>query len=342
VVHQRELIVVAAISSTIAVGLIWPWLTLQPLRAKISFEHDRYREGQAVRVRLVVNSWSPIAGKGIALTGLVAGRPIAVGSIRPFARTEVQISVVPTRRGEFPPGNVMLSCGLPFGLWHPVKAVRITGHILIWPGHVDVNLPLERSGSLSRAENSIAAFAASADSPSGVRPYRRGDLVKLIHHAQTARHDRLIVRELCKPAQPAVTIILDSRDQAYEAAPDLFDQAVRIAAGLYDKCRATGVDADLVVEGAESGRRALKSKRDWLDRLARITTSTSAERSLFKSCRTPTARLVVITTTTGQRMFEALAGTNRIDFILADGPGSLVRSTASCQTDFSFNRFAMA
>jgi uncharacterized protein (DUF58 family) len=342
VVYQRELVVVAAIGSTIAVGMIWPWLILRPLRARMCFEQARYREGQTVRVRLVVKSWSPIAIKGVGLTGLVADNHIAVGSIRRFGRTEIEIPVVPTRRGEFPPGKVMLTCGLPLGLWHPVKPVKVEADILIWPGLVHVNLPPERAGGSSDIESSVAAFAAASDSPSGVRPYRRGDLVKLIHHGQTARHDRLIVRELCKPTRPALAIILDSRESSYASDPNLFEHAVRITASLYEKCPAMGIQADWVIEENDRRGGMSTSHQEWLDRLARIQTCNSAKRLLARDYRQRIMQLVVITTVEGQRSFEALAWTKRIHFVLADQAPELIRSVAMRPTHLSFNQFKMA
>jgi len=63
-----------------------------------------------------------------------------------------------------------------------------------------------------------------------VRQYVLGDEVRLLHWKATARTGQLMVREYADPAQPLVTVVLDTRPAALSAPS--FEDAVEVAASL--------------------------------------------------------------------------------------------------------------
>lgn len=265
-VHRHGYVALAAVATTIAVGLAWPWATVRPLTATLAFDADRGREGVGAGFRLVVGNRGPLPAVGVVLTGL-GGPPVPLAPIAGFGTLDVRLTVVPGRRGTCPPGPVGLACGRPFGLWHPARAVAVARPLLAWPAAAAVGLPPGLAGRRSAAATVAAAAAAgvAADEAHGVRAYRRGDPLKLVHHAQTARHDRLIVRELAGATRPAVRIAVDTAAASYAGRPASRELAIRVAAGLMAACDRAGIDWDAVVEG-----RVVRPGRDALDALARV------------------------------------------------------------------------
>ncbi len=291
-VHRHGFVVLAALASTAAVGLGWPWLTLRPVRAALAFDADRGREGEPARYRVALTNRGPVPAAGLTLTGL-GGRPVPLPRVGPFRTVDLTLAFVPPQRGAYPADAVRVTCGLPFGLWHPGRAVRVDRGLLAWPAAVAVELPAELRGRRSPASAATAAAASDplGDEPHGVRPYRRGDAVRLIHHAQTARHDRLIVRELAGAARPAVRLAVDSASASYTGGRE---RAIGTAAGLAAACAAAGIDADAVVEG-----RLVRAGRDTLDALARIGSPggpAAAELLALPACRGRGGRVVVLVT----------------------------------------------
>jgi uncharacterized protein (DUF58 family) len=63
-----------------------------------------------------------------------------------------------------------------------------------------------------------------------VRQYVLGDEVRLLHWKATARTGQLMVREYADPAQPLLTVVLDTRPTALRA--ESFEDAVEVAASL--------------------------------------------------------------------------------------------------------------
>ncbi len=295
-VHRHGFVVLAALASTAAVGLGWPWLTLRPVRAALAFDADRGREGEPARYRVALTNRGPLPAAGLTLTGL-GGRPVPLPRVGPFRTVDLTLVFVPPQRGAHPADTVRVTCGLPFGLWHPGRAVRVDRDLLAWPAAVAVELPADLQGRRSRA-SAVAATTRPdllGDEAHGVRPYRRGDAVRRIHHAQTARHDRLIVRELAGAARPAVRLAVDSAAASYAGGRE---RAIRTAAGLAAACAAAGVDADAIVEG-----RVVRAGRDTLDALARIGPAggpAAAELLALPSCR-GCGRVVVLVTSAAGR-----------------------------------------
>jgi uncharacterized protein (DUF58 family) len=103
----------------------------------------------------------------------------------------------------------------------------------------------------------------------GLRPYRRGDSIRSIHWQQSARHERLIVRERAASQQSICVVCLDVRSSSYPS-PALFETAVSLLAGAMNACERA--DVMLVAWIGESRFECYdeRHRRHLLDRLARI------------------------------------------------------------------------
>jgi uncharacterized protein (DUF58 family) len=96
-----------------------------------------------------------------------------------------------------------------------------------------------------------------------VRQYVLGDEVRLLHWKATARTGQLMVREYTDPAQPLVTVVLDTRPSVLSA--ESFEDAVEVAASLLSAsalagqyCRLiTSTGTDLPARTGPAAARAL-------------------------------------------------------------------------------------
>ena len=66
---------------------------------------------------------------------------------------------------------------------------------------------------------------------SGVRPFRAGDWLRHVHWAQTAKHDRLIVRERQATGRRSVELVIDVDREAHPDAveTDSLEEVIRVA-----------------------------------------------------------------------------------------------------------------
>lgn len=238
-VNAHGYVVLCGIVAALLLGLLWPWLSLRAVSAALSFEHARGREGKPLRLCLTIHNRWPLPVWGISVQpAQVAGDiSTAIPLVNVAARQSTRSSCefTPRCRGEYPRSTLYLVCGFPFGLWHPRKPVRVERSVLVWPKTVPVG-PLPDAGGQWDGEGSGArGRPGSGDDLLGVRDYRRGDRLRLVHWGQTARQGRLFVRELQAASRPRVRIIVDDDAAAYD---DLTPEgprewAIRIAASLF-------------------------------------------------------------------------------------------------------------
>ena len=127
-VHERGYVLVCAVLPALLVGSIWPWLSLRPLSATLSFERPRIGEGQTVKVNLTVRNRWPIPIWGVTNQGVVDEpntRNLPLLNLPGWRTTRTVLSMTPNRRGEYPNSTPQMICGFPFGLWFPHKAIEV-------------------------------------------------------------------------------------------------------------------------------------------------------------------------------------------------------------------------
>lgn len=293
VVHRHGFVILCAIGCLLAVGVGWPWLTIRSLRATLCFLHDRCREGEPVTVELRVQNRGPLPVDGIRLVGLHGHAAVRI-ALPPLSTRTLRWKFVPPSRGIYPAAGVGIECGFPFGLWHARRSVTVERRLLAWPAHV----PLPAAADLSVAPmemGRVHRVLSSGIECVGVRPYRRGDAVKLVHRAQTARHDRLLVREVSGAAEPRCRIVLDSAAASY-ANPAVREKAIRTAATLFEAMLSRGEKPELVVEGRRLPVAASLSQA--LDTLANISAVGGPLLAVLLRdavCRPGDASIVIIT-----------------------------------------------
>ena len=182
-----------------------------------------------------------------------------------------RLTATPARRGVFGQVRVELQSAAPLGLvwWRRVVTLPLDPALEVGPVPVAADLP--RPAGVDRwAEPSRAGPAGSgSELPRGVREYVTGDSPRLVSWPASARHGRLLVRDM--EAENAnltrLTVVVDLRGE--EAA---VERAASQAAGLANAALSEGIEVVMATAEREGPRTArVTSPREVGRRLARAT-----------------------------------------------------------------------
>ncbi len=116
-------------------------------------------------------------------------------------------SLAPRRRGRWPLGPALVHSGDPLGLWWNDTAVGEVQTVPVWPAIIDL---AHTTGTLLGEADRVALGARmpSADD-AALRDYRRGDDLRRVHWASSARRGDLLVRSDERAGRRPVTVMLD-------------------------------------------------------------------------------------------------------------------------------------
>jgi uncharacterized protein (DUF58 family) len=250
--HEQAMVLLICILLALALGLAWPGLSALGYAAELRFDQQQVREGQPVQVRLRIRNAWPLGLWGLRLRGgfercLPAergdGYASSLAMVPGWRITDFTWVFVPLCRGEYPESVPRLVTGFPFGLWEAGRRVQVASKLIVWPRTFPLHL-LPEAAANDRTREGLTPVDRVGNSGDfmGVRPYRRGDSLRRVHWAQSARHDRLIVCEQQTTACPRLQVILDldpvvhagtgpesSREWAVRIAASIAESALRQA-----------------------------------------------------------------------------------------------------------------
>jgi uncharacterized protein (DUF58 family) len=234
-VDERGYVVSAAIAIGIALGIVWPGVSLWGVEARLRFDRRRVREGEPAAAILTVTNRFPWPAWGLTLEGGFAAECIeaqritaqciapasageatrggevllALASIQGRSQAEFRWHYEPPCRGEYPQSPPQLATSFPFGLWKRAVPVRIDSQLIVWPRTVAL-APLALAGGELRLVGGIADRTAGHEGEViGTRGYRPGDLLRQMHWAQSARQGRWIVCERQAASHSPVRVVID-------------------------------------------------------------------------------------------------------------------------------------
>ncbi len=309
VLHPQVFLIVFGLLTVLGIGTVCPWLAVRGLAGSLGLEKDRVREGDAVTARLVLRNRMPWSAWGLVIDdGFAqgvgkpqeAGVPVAPG----FRTTTVTWTVVPGCRGVYPLQTPRVATGFPFGLWDASRHLSVPACLLVWPRTFAVGPIPEAAAGRSAEGLTLRNKPGPAGDVSGVRPYRRGDSLRRIHWAQTARHDRLVICETQSHAVPWVQVVLDTHNDVHAGSGPNGSRewAIRVAASFLEDWIGQGAEVELVCDGltVTSGRGSVRARRGRvLDALAGIGpngTRTLSDLLELRDCRQFRGGLRVIVT----------------------------------------------
>jgi uncharacterized protein (DUF58 family) len=305
--HAQGFVLCGGVLVVVALGVIWPCLSLRGLVGILSFDRSRASEGEAVEVRLAIRNRLPWPAWGLALkdgfgneeSGAVAGIATA-----PRCRTALcRWTFMPTHRGVYPLATLRLATGFPFGLWENSRQLAVEKPLVVWPRTYPVGPIPPVSGDHQVEGNVSRSKVGTNGDVLGVRPYRRGDSPRRIHWGQSARHDRLIVCELQSNSRPMIQLVLDSDPRVHAGSgPDSSREwAIRIVASFAKGWLEDGAQVSVAWGGHDippaSGQAQLHKILDALAGLPADTTQPLADVLACPKCRGFRDGLQVIVTT---------------------------------------------
>jgi uncharacterized protein (DUF58 family) len=234
----------AAIVGVIALGVVWPWLAIRSVRVALRFDRRRTHEGESVAVELQVSNrlpW-PIWGLAIEEGFLAAEQPgderdalaVALARVPGWSVNEYRWEYVPECRGVYPTKIPQVTCGFPFGIWTARRPVSSHGELIVWPRTVRLCAMPPLSGRELSVASLVSRRIGHEGDVLGVRPFRQGDSLRMMHWAQTARHDQLIVCERQATARQAVRVLVDTDLASHfgTGTAHSLEWCIRIAASL--------------------------------------------------------------------------------------------------------------
>lgn len=231
---------------------------------KVTVDNRNRRESGALRIHGRLGT----AGDGI----------LAIASLRPGGSAEMWIGMPTTRRGVFTVDSLLCTVSDPLGWWARTTPVASTATLVVRPrvhalGARELGSGLRRSivGSGGRGHGGNID-----DELVGLRPYVRGDDLRLVHWRTSARRMHPHVVQVEPPARSAtVVVVLDNR--ASVQGPEDFDRAVEAAASIAEHHSRDGHPVRLLTaDGYDSGARKASGMPEVLDALAAVQRRTGA------------------------------------------------------------------
>ncbi len=211
----------AGVAVVVAAGLALACLAdhrLAPAAAayRIAREHaPRLSIGVPNPVDLVVGSRSPRATRVLvrdeAAPGLMPQPPLFRARVPAHGAVRCRYWLVPTRRGRYPLGRVVVRATGPLGLWTRQVARPLAGELRVYPDLTPVRADLERR---RRGEPIVPGArrglrAGQGLEFRGVREQADGDDLRLVNWRATARMGRLMVTEHQLERAQTVWVLLD-------------------------------------------------------------------------------------------------------------------------------------
>lgn len=228
-------------------GWVLPSLIIRPVRAELVLPDTRCTVGQRLCGRLELRNALPMPLPGLELTSRDAGVALTMPLHAAPGRSVHELSLHATQRGWMPLQSIEIATTLPFGLRRAAHRITTGCTCLAWP--VQAAFP----GELLLAESVLTVDPVMQSSSRGdsgeisaLRNYRRGDSLRSIHWQQTARQDRLIVRERATGRKLHCRLVLDLRQHAYSNAAQ-FELAVSLVCGALHAAVSSNVDLTLVL-----------------------------------------------------------------------------------------------
>ena len=178
-------------------------------------------------------------------------RPQSLPALPPNGAAEVEIELVPLRRGVLHFESVTVARPDPFMLFRAFSSVKLPGSITILPKRYALP-PIALPGSQQYQHGGVALAAAIGESEEfiSLRDYRPGDPLRRIHWRSWAKAGRPVVKEFQDEFFVRHALILDTFADPSDAA--VFEEAVSVAASFASTIDTQESLLDLLFIGPEA------------------------------------------------------------------------------------------
>lgn len=282
-------------------GLVLPAITIKAIRGSVHFEQAWCEEGNETHIKVKITNHLPIPIWGLSLSGGVPGEELLVSFSRVSAweTKEYLWSFTPRQRGVYPSSPIYIETGFPFGVWTAKRKAEINGEFVILPKPVELDSIPDIHQQVSFDDFFSDRKTGNSGDVSGTRQFRKGDSLRNVHWALTARTSKMICCERQAPLQASAFVSLDL-NQEHHSTPgpnSSLEWSIRIFAGICQELvnRGIRVQADLgtdivPVQAGKNGMNRL------LLRLARLPMEGFKESELKNNTRAQKGLLITVKT----------------------------------------------
>lgn len=351
-VAPQGYLLLASLLLVLAIGTLWPWITIWGVTSELEFETPRGREFEPTIVRMTISNrwpwpaWGLVVDCGTPRSGdpLATSPLLAIPSLPGASRTVLRWEFIPARRGIHPQHAWRLGTAFPIGLYLAQRTIRTRESLVVWPAVTRLkSLPPTLIGQPHG--EALHSITGDHGETCGVRPYRHGDTLRTIHWQATARSADLMVREFRTTVSSLLNVELiwptiqpdDANSSSHETdtrfAGNQFDIAVRLTASLCAEAVQQGhvavcsIDQSTKTAGAQPGD--LRPLMDWLAVVTPTSTRFSASSATQPGKNLRPGNRIVITPADRQ---NATLGRPLPLSALLDNPQALLHPTAAHAT----------
>lgn len=234
--------------------------------------------------------WGPFVTIPRPIDSLAAGEP---GYVTRGSAVQLTYSVVPSRRGLFTIGPLIVDFRDPFGLADGAATVEGTAQLTVTPAIVElpdgtVALAVDEGTTLLRRRR---AFGGEDDLMT--REYRQGDAMRRVHWRASAHHGELMVRQEEQRSHAEARILIDTLSSNYrdshgagdeaesEPGSESFEWAVSLCTSLSLHLADRGFTVE-IAETAESQLATVDQLDEYLESLAAVRLSTQTPERVLR------------------------------------------------------------
>ncbi len=177
--------------------------------------------------------------------------PAKLPPLQPLRKAEVQMQLIPQRRGHLQLNGLVFTVTDPFGFCRRFARYEAPQKVLILPRRYQVpNISFGGATQYQPGGVSMASSLGESNEFMSVREYRRGDPLRHIHWKSTSKTGKLIVKEFQNEFFVRHALVLDTfLDQSNNP---VFEEAVSIAASFAMTLNTQDSLLDLLFVGPEA------------------------------------------------------------------------------------------
>jgi len=134
-----------------------------------------------------------------------------IHALLPLEKRTVERYVLASSRGKFKLARVKLIGGDPAGLFQNVRTFDLTGELTLFPAIQKISsLELQTKNKIrSTVSGQPLGISGQGQDLFGLREYRHGDPVRLVHWKASARQQKLIIKEFETKGMNRISVLLD-------------------------------------------------------------------------------------------------------------------------------------
>jgi len=275
----------AGLTAVLVFGMGFPWLATRCVSCRLHPACGEIHEREVSYLQLSVRNYLPLPIMGLMVEGYLAastaneetqGMPgipeAALERIPAFSTATYRVPISAEYRGRYPKQTPKITCAFPFGIWTARREIRDLSPVTVLPLLIPISDEVEFPGD-QLADLGTGNRASTHGDFLGVRDFRRGDSLKNIHWAQSARQDQFVVCERGGPQNQAIELHLSTarcQGTIIESRENLAWR-VRIAASLVELLSARHLPYRLIVDGTQYGlSNSASGRKPALQQLAEI------------------------------------------------------------------------